>query len=133
MPLALEIVTPEGVTFTGEVTSVVIPSTEGELGILPDHVGLIVQLEPGELRATHEGKEIILAVGGGFAEVLSNRVAVLTDMAVREDEIDEQAAEQAMRRAEQAMREKKLEGEEYATVAAALQRSIAQLKVKRRR
>ena len=133
MPLHLEIVTPDGVTFSDTVASVVVPSTEGELGLLPEHVGLVVQLEPGELRVDHQGQEIRLAVGGGFVEIASNKVAVLTDMAIREDEIDESAAEQAMQRAEQAMRERKLEGEEHATLSATLQRSLAQLKVKRRR
>ncbi|GAB4164818.1 MAG: F0F1 ATP synthase subunit epsilon [Terrimicrobiaceae bacterium] len=133
MPLNLEIVTPDGITFADTVTSVVVPSTEGELGLLPEHVGLVVQLEPGELRVDQNGQEIHLAVGGGFVEIAANKVAVLTDMAIREDDIDESAAEEAMQRAEKAMRERKLEGEEHAAVAASLQRSLAQLKVKRRR
>lgn len=133
MPLHLEIVTPESKTFEGEVDSVVVPTQEGEIGILPDHVGLLAQLEPGELVVSQHGQALHLAVGGGFIEVWENRVAVLTDMAIREDEIDESAAEEAMKRAEEAMRSEKLHGEEHATVQAALQKSLAQLKVKRRR
>lgn len=134
MPLALEIVTPEGRTFSGKAESVVVPTPEGELGILPGHVGLLTQLEPGELIVQETGADTIhLAVGGGFVEVCGDRVAVLTDMAIREDDIDESAAEEAMRRAEEAMRSQKLHGEEHATVQAALQKSLAQLKVKRRR
>jgi len=133
MPLQLDIVTPEGVTFSGQVQNVVIPSTDGELGILPDHVGLVVQIEPGELAMEHDGRTTHLAVGSGFVEVASNKVSVLTDMAINEDDIDEDAAEAAMRRAEAAMREEKLQGEEHATVQASLQKSLAQLKVKRRR
>jgi F-type H+-transporting ATPase subunit epsilon len=131
--LHLEIVTPEARTYEGDVDSVVIPGAEGELGILPDHVGLMTQLEPGELRIVKGGEEIRLAVGGGFVEIGNNKVSVLTDMAVKESEIDETAAEEAMLRAEEAMKNEKLEGEEYAAVQAALQKSMAQLKVKRRR
>jgi len=131
--LHLEIVTPEARTYEGDVDSVVIPGAEGELGILPDHVGLMTQLEPGELRIVKGGEEIRLAVGGGFVEIGANKVSVLTDMAVKESEIDETAAEEAMLRAEEAMKNEKLEGEEYAAVQAALQKSMAQLKVKRRR
>lgn len=133
MPLQLDIVTPEGVTFSGKVDSVVIPSLDGELGILPGHVGLVVQIEPGDLALAHEGKTHHLAVGSGFVEVAADKVSVLTDMAINEDDIDEDAAEAAMRRAEIAMREEKLQGEEHATVQASLQKSLAQLKVKRRR
>jgi F-type H+-transporting ATPase subunit epsilon len=133
MPLLLEIVTPEARSFTGEVESVVVPGLEGELGILPGHVGLMTRIEPGELRVMQGGTEIRLAVGGGFVEVLADKVSVLTDMALREDEIDLSAAEEAIRRAETAMRDQKLHGEEHATVQASLQKSLAQLKVKRRR
>lgn len=133
MPLLLEILTPEAKSFSGEVESVVVPGIDGELGILPNHVGLMTQIQPGELRVTQGGKEIHMAVGGGFIEVAANRVSVLTDMALREDEIDISAAEEAMRRAEAAMRDEKLHGEEHATVQAALQKSLAQIRVKRRR
>jgi F-type H+-transporting ATPase subunit epsilon len=93
----------------------------------------MTQLEPGELRIVKAGEEIRLAVGGGFVEIGSNKVSVLTDMAVKESEIDEAAAEEAMLRAEEAMKNEKLEGEEYAAVQATLQKSMAQLRVKRRR
>lgn len=133
MPLLLEIITPESKVFSEEVEAVVVPGSEGELGILPQHIGLLVQLEPGELRVQNRGEELYLAVGGGFVEVSADKVSVLTDMAIREDDIDESAAEEAMRRAEAAMRDEKLHGEEYASVQASLQKSLAQLKVKRRR
>ncbi len=133
MTLLLEIVTPESKTFSDQVDSVVVPSVEGELGILPQHVGLLTEIEPGELRVIQGSKEIRLAVGGGFVEVVNDKVSVLTDMAIREDEIDESAAEAAMKRAEEAMKNEKLFGEEHASVKAALQKSLAQLKVKRRR
>jgi F-type H+-transporting ATPase subunit epsilon len=133
MALRLEIVTPEARTFSDDVESVVIPGAEGELGILPQHVGLMTQLLPGELRILKGGQEQRLAVGEGFVEVTGEKVSVLTDMAVPENDIDEAAAEAAVRRAEEAMQDQRLSGEEQATVEAALQKSLAQLRVKRRR
>jgi len=131
--LHLEIVTPEQKIYSDDVDSVVIPGVEGELGVLPEHVPLMTQLLPGELRVLKGGEELRLAVGEGFVEIGPDKVAVLTDMAVKESEIDESAAEEAVQRAEQAMKEHKLDDEEYATVKASLQKSLALIRVKRRR
>ncbi len=131
--LRLEIVTPEARTYSDDVDSVVIPGIEGELGILPEHMGLMTQLLPGELRVVKDGEELRLAVGEGFVEVTQKKVSVLTDMAVRESDIDEQAAEEAMKRAEEAIKSGALDSENYASVQAAIEKSMAQLRVKRRR
>jgi len=131
--LRLEIVTPEAKTYSDDVDSVVIPGIEGELGVLPLHAPVMTQLEPGELRVLKSGQELRLAVGEGFVEITPEKVAVLTDMAVKESDIDESAAEEAIRRAEQAMSGEKLSNEEYAANNAALLRSLALIKVKRRR
>jgi F-type H+-transporting ATPase subunit epsilon len=130
--LKLEIVTPEAKTFSDDVEMVVIPGIEGELGVLPQHVPLMTQLMPGELRVTKNGREMSLAVGEGFVEITQERVSVLTDMAIEERQIDEAAAQAAVERAEAAMRQEHLGAEEIAAVQAALQKSLAQLKVKRR-
>jgi F-type H+-transporting ATPase subunit epsilon len=111
----------------------VIPGVEGELGVLPMHAPLMTLLEPGELRVMKNGEETRLAVGEGFVEVTQEKIAVLTDMAVKESEIDESAAEVAIKRAEEAMRNERLSDEEQATTKAALMRSLALVKVKRRR
>ncbi len=132
MPLRLEIVTPESKTFSEEVDQVVVPGVEGEFGVLPGHEPLITQILPGELVITQKGQNHYLAVGEGFVEVQSNRVSVLTDMAIRADDINEVEAEAARKRAEEALAEK-LGAEETASVQAALQKSLAQLHVKRRR
>ncbi len=129
----LEIVTPEAKTFSDNVDSVVIPGVEGELGVLPMHAPLMTLLEPGELRVMKNGEETRLAVGEGFVEVTQEKIAVLTDMAVKESDIDESAAEAAIKRAEEAMRGERLSDEEQATTKAALMRSLALVKVKRRR
>lgn len=131
--LRLEIVTPEQKAYAEDVDSVVIPGVEGELGVLPMHVPLMTQLLPGELRVMKNGQELRLAVGEGFVEISADKVAVLTDMALRESDIDADAAEEAVRRAEAAMKDDKLSDEEHATVKAALQKSLAQIRVKRRR
>ena len=129
----LEIVTPEAKTFSDNVDSVVIPGIEGELGVLPMHAPLMTLLEPGELRVMKNGEETRLAVGEGFVEVTQEKIAVLTDMAVKESDIDESAAEAAIKRAEEAMRSERMSDEEQATTKAALMRSLALVKVKRRR
>ena len=131
--LRLEIVTPEAKTYSDDVDSVVIPGIDGELGVLPMHAPVMTLLEPGELRVLKSGQELRLAVGEGFVEITPEKVAVLTDMAVKESDIDESAAEEAIRRAEQAMSGEKLSNEEYAANNAALLRSLALIKVKRRR
>jgi F-type H+-transporting ATPase subunit epsilon len=131
--LSLEIVTPEKRAYSGSARMVVVPGAEGELGILPDHMPLMTQILPGEIQVTTDsGEELFLAVGEGFVEVTPERVSVLTDMAIEEGEIDEKAAEQAVARAEQEIRDKALAGEELATVQASLLKSLAQLRVKRR-
>ena len=131
--LHLEIVTPEARAYSEEVDAVVVPGLEGELGILPGHIPLMTQILPGELRVTRDGQELNLAVGEGFLEVTATRVSVLTDMAVKENEIDESMVEEAIRRAEEQMKTENLGSEDMAMVQAALQKSLAQLKVKRRR
>jgi F-type H+-transporting ATPase subunit epsilon len=129
----LEIVTPEAKTFSDNVDSVVIPGVEGELGVLPMHAPMMTLLEPGELRVMKNGEETRLAVGEGFVEITQEKIAVLTDMAVKECDIDEAAADEAIRRAEEAMRGERMSDEEQATTKAALMRSLALIKVKRRR
>ncbi len=128
----LEVVTPEGRAFSDDVDSVVLPGVEGEFGILPQHMPLLTEIKPGEMAIRKGNEEWFVAVGSGFVEVLGDRVSVLTDMASRPEEIDEAKAEEARQRAEKALRER-LSDEELAKVTAALERSLAQLHVKRRR
>jgi F-type H+-transporting ATPase subunit epsilon len=131
--IRLEIVTPEAKSFSDDVDSVVIPGVEGEIGVLPMHAPLMTLLQPGELRVVKGGEETRLAVGEGFVEITQEKIAVLTDMAVKESDIDESAAEEAIRRAEEAMRNERMGDEEQAATKAALMRSLALVKVKRRR
>ena len=129
--LKLEIVTPEGTIYSGDVEMVTLPGVVGQMGIYPQHTPLMTQMVPGELIVRKDGRDLFIATGEGLIEVTANRVAVLTDLAVPADRIDEAKAEEARRRAEARLREK-LSDEEVATVNASLARSLAQLRVKRR-
>ncbi len=129
--LRLEIVTPEAKAYSEDVEMVVLPGTDGELGVYPQHVPVLTTLKPGELRVFKGGKETSLAVGEGFAEITGDAISVLTDMALESTAIDEGAAEAAVARAQAAMKED-LGGEEVAAVQASLQKALAQLHVKRR-
>lgn len=135
MPLQLEIVTPEARIFSGEVDSVVLPGSDGELGILPNHVPLVTTLKPGELVYAQGGKTEYFAVGTGFVEVTGGRVSILTDMAKAEGEIDEKSVEDALKRAQERLESLKHDQstEELAMVQAMIQKSMAQLQVKRKR
>ncbi len=130
--LRLEIVTPEAIAYSEDVEMVTLPSVEGELGILPQHVSLMTQLVPGEMIVRRGGHDEFLAVGEGLVEITGKRVSILTDMAIAADKIDEAKVEEARQRAEARLREK-VSAEEIATVNASLARSLAQLQVKRRR
>jgi len=129
--LKLEIVTPEAKTYSEDVEMVTLPGVEGEMGILPMHVPLLTQIVPGEIIARKNGRDFLLAVGEGFVEVTGDRVAIMTDMAIKAENIDEAKAEEARQRAQARLAEK-LDDEEAALVSAALVHSLAQLKVKRR-
>src|SRR5258708_2687451 len=127
----LEIVTPEARTSSEDVEMVTLPASEGEMGVLPQHAPLMTQILAGEIIVRKDGRDYFLAVGEGFVEITGERVAVMTDMAIRAENIDEVKAEEARKRAEARLAEK-LDEEEAAMVSAALAHSLAQLKVKRR-
>jgi F-type H+-transporting ATPase subunit epsilon len=135
MPLKLEIVTPEARIFSDEVDTVVLPGAEGELGILPAHAPLVTTLQCGELRITKGGKTTEMAVGEGLVEVTGGYARILTDMAIDVESIDEKAVEEALARAKSQLDSLKPgeHQEEVAAVMAMIQRSTAQLHIKRKR
>jgi F-type H+-transporting ATPase subunit epsilon len=134
MPLQLDIVTPEKKVFSDAVDYVYLPGADGEIGVLPMHAGLVTALKPGELRYLHKGKEVKLAVGSGFAEVTQTKVVVLTDMALGEEEIDEQSAEDAINRAKEKLSsvEHSMDAEEVAYLQSVISKSTAALHFKRK-
>jgi len=129
--LRLEIVTPEATVYSEDVEMVTLPGVEGEMGILPQHVRLMTQLVPGEMIVRKDGSDRFLAVGEGLVEITATRVAIVTNIAIAAENIDEATAEEARQRAAARLREK-ISSEEVASVNASLARSLAQLRVKRR-
>lgn len=129
--IKLEIVTPEAKTFSDDVDVVTLTGSEGEMGIFPQHMPLMTQLVAGEIYARKGAENIFLAVGDGFIQVTGEKISILTDMAIRAENIDEAKAEEARKRAEDRLAEK-LSDEELASVRASLAHSLAQIKVKRR-
>jgi F-type H+-transporting ATPase subunit epsilon len=129
--LKLEIITPDGKVFSDNVEMVTFTGSDGEMGVLPQHMPLMTLLVAGEVIARKDSKNLFLAVGDGFVQVTGERVAILTDMAISAENIDEARAEEARQRAEARLAEKLTE-EDAAMANAALAHSLAQLKVKRR-
>lgn len=129
--LALKIVTPEKEIFQDTVDQVNVSTTEGELGILPNHASLMAKLIPGELRIKKGEKITPLAIGEGFLQIQNNTLNIMTDLAIEVKDIDEKVVEQAKKRAQEAL-ENKLSSEEYATTLANLEKALAQLRIKRK-
>ena len=130
--LKLEIVTPDGMAYCEDVEMVTLPGVEGQMGVFPHHVPLMTQMVPGEIIVSKRGQDYFLAVGEGLIEVAGDRVAVLTDLAIAAEKIDEAKVGEARQRAEARLRGK-LSDEQVASVNASIARSLAQLQVKRRR
>ena len=135
MSLHLEIVTPEKKVFSDTVEDVYLPGEDGEMGVLEMHAALVTSLKAGELRYRKDGDVHELAVGSGFAEVTQEKVSVLTDTALGEEEIDEAAVEAAIKSAEDALHGLKHDenAEEIAHLQAMIAQSMAKLKLKRKR
>jgi F-type H+-transporting ATPase subunit epsilon len=130
--LILEIVTPAGTVYSDDVELVTLPAVAGQMGVYPLHVPLITQMVPGEMIVRKDGRDQFIATGEGVIEVTADRVAILTDLAVPADRIDEAKAEEARQRAEARLQER-LSDEEIAAVNASLARALVQLRVTRRR
>jgi len=134
MALTLEIVTPEAKVYSDTIDSVVIPTVEGEIGVLPGHIPLLTQIEGGELRVTKGSVTQWLAVGGGFAQIDGDTVRVLAEHAITEEKIDEHAVEAAMKRAEADVKAAKdMDPQQYEHLQSLIRYSGVQLAVKRRR
>ncbi len=133
MPLTLEIVTPEAKVYSDSIDSVVIPTVQGEIGVLPGHIPLLTQVEHGELRVTKGTETKWLAVGNGFAQIEGDTVRVLAESAITEEKIDENAVEAAMKRAEDELKAAKdMDPAQYEHLQNLVRYSGVQLAVKRR-
>jgi F-type H+-transporting ATPase subunit epsilon len=130
--LKLEIVTPQATVFSENVTMVTLPAIEGQIGVYPQHERLITRIVPGEIIITADNTERHFAVGEGLVDIAAAHVAIVTDMAIAAEQINEAKVEEARARAAARLQEK-ISDEEVASVNASLARSLAQLQVKRRR
>lgn len=132
--LKFKIVTPERVVFEDTVDAISLPTTEGEITVLPHHIPLVTLLASGVLRIKKGKEEIPLAVSGGVVEVTGKRIVILADMAERADELSEEKIEKARKAAEKLMQEQRHDAEGFAEATAALERELARLKtIKRHR
>ena len=132
MAFQLDIVTPEKTIFSDQVDDVYLPGSEGEMGVLSMHSAMVTPLQPGELRYLKDGKNEELAIGEGFAEVTQEKVTVLTDLAVNDEEINEAKVEEAMKRAQDALEGVADDHDETAALHVIIAKSEAMLRLKRK-
>jgi len=99
----LEIVTPEARVYEDTVDSVVLPTTSGEINILPGHIPIVTEIKAGEIIVSRSGVAQSLAISKGFAQCVGDKISVLAENAIHIDEINESAVEEAQKRAEDAL------------------------------
>lgn len=128
----LEIVTPERIAFSDQVTMVTAPSTTGVIGILAHHVPLFTSLSEGEVKITKEKEEFFLAIGGGFLEVSPQKVILLVTSAFHAEELNEKEIDDAKRHAEEALRLRPT-GTALIDAQSLYKRSLIALKVAKRK
>ncbi|MCF2858449.1 F0F1 ATP synthase subunit epsilon [Pseudoalteromonas sp. SMS1] len=130
MTVQLDVVSAEQSVFSGAVATIQVTGSEGELGIHPGHAPLLTGLKPGMVRLVKEdGTEEIIYVAGGTLEVQPKSVTVLADVAIRGEELDEQAAEEARREAQAQISSGSAADLDYDRAAVQLEEALAQLRV----
>jgi F-type H+-transporting ATPase subunit epsilon len=133
MSIELEIVTPERLAYSDTVDSVVLPGSEGEIGVLPHHAPLVSMLGVGELRIRKDGQEETFAIAGGFLQVRPDKVVVMAETADLASEIDLEKAQEARREAERALEGGFHEGADLSAARAQLQQALLRIRVAERR
>ena len=129
----LKIIASDKVFYEGRCRKLIIPAPDGEQGILPNHENMVIAVTVGIGRMeAEEGKWQEVALGGGFAEIVNNRVTLIVDTAERPEEIDVRRAEEAKERAQEQLRQKQ-SIQEYHISRAALARAMSRLKAANRR
>jgi len=124
--IAVEIMTPERLVMQTQADSVVVPASDGELGILPHHTPLLAQLQPGQVRLRHGDALELFAVSGGFVQVEANKVSIFAETAEMPHEIDVERARQAADRARQQLKVA-ISDIDLAQAEFALRRALARL------
>ena len=131
----LEIVTPEARVYEDTVDSVVLPTTSGEINILPGHIPLVTEIQAGEIIVSKSGEGgQSLAISKGFAQCVGDKISVLAENAIHIDEIDESAVEEAQKRAEEALSTmEKMSDEEIVMLETQVAYARAQILLKQKR
>jgi F-type H+-transporting ATPase subunit epsilon len=124
--IRLDIVTPEKVAYSAEVSMVIARTTAGDIGVLPGHAPLIAALAIWPLRIVTDGEEVQIAMCGGFIEVQPEKITILANCAELAEEIDIERAEKAKNRAENRLRES---DSDLARAEVALKRAMVRLRV----
>lgn len=128
MEILLEIITPEKVVYSDKVSEVLVPTENGQLGILPEHVGLFAKVVPGELIIKKGNSEQAIAITGGFLEVSADKVTILADYAIRAESIEVAKAMEAKEKAEKLMKEKTSK-QDMVQLEGQLRKAILELKI----
>jgi F-type H+-transporting ATPase subunit epsilon len=129
----LDIVTPEKVIFSESVEMVTAPGTLGEFGVLPGHADFVTTMEIGEVCIKKGDRSYFVAISGGFAEVMSDKITILADTAEMSHEIDIKRAEAAKNKAEEKLRNLTSEDKEYQEIVNALKRADNRIRVSARK
>jgi F-type H+-transporting ATPase subunit epsilon len=133
MPIRCEIVSQDRIVFQGDADMVLLPGTDGEMGILPHHAPLLTTLKYGIIKVRSHGQETIFTVAGGIAEVQPDIVTILADAAENVEEIDVMRAEASRKRAEESLAKGvPADSENYLKIEAALRKSNLRLDAVRR-
>ncbi len=130
----IEIVTPEARVYEDTIDSVVMPTTSGEIDILPGHIPIVTEIMAGELIVSQFGKRQSLAISKGFVQCVGDKISILAEDAIHIDEIDESAVEEAQKRAENALATmEKMSDEEVAMLETQIAYARAQLIMRKNR
>lgn len=124
----MEIITPEKVIYKDEVDEIIVPTENGEIAVLPNHINLLTQVNPGELIIKKGANQQYLAITGGFLEVQNNKASILAEYAIKAQDIEIARAMEAKKRAEKVMSEK-ISDNEQRIAQAEMIKAILELKV----
>ena len=132
--MKLEIVIPKGRVYEDTIDSIVVPTSSGEINILPGHIPLVTEVEPGGIIVSKLGEKQILAISKGFAQCLGDKISILAEDAIHMDEIDESAVEDAQKRAEESLATiEKMSDEEIVMLETQVAYAQAQILVKKKK
>jgi F-type H+-transporting ATPase subunit epsilon len=127
--MQLDIVTPEKAVLSRKVTEVIAPGSAGEFGVLLGHTPFLTTLRPGQIIAKAEDRDIYMAVGGGFAEVISDRVIILAESAILAEDVDTDAVKKELDQAQEKLKGLTKEDADYAKWDSKVKKAEVKLRV----